>query len=81
MYFYGQKRQWTCYWLETVRLQLSKVIRNLIGLPFIFELNLFATMTYVKTFHIFISDVKVLEGIVAFVMKKGSQYSQLFNYM
>ena len=38
-------------------------------------------MTYVKTFHIFISDVKVLEGIVAFVMKKGSQYSQLFNYM
>ena len=48
---------------------------------FTFHIYLFATMTYVKTFHIFISDVKVLEGIVAFVMKKGSQYSQLFNYM
>ena len=86
MYFYGQKRQWTCYWLETVRLQLSKAMRNLFVLPFIFELldiqiNLFGTMRYVQTFHIFISDVKVLEGIVAFVMKKGSQYSQLFNYM
>ena len=81
MYFCGQKRQWTCYWLETVRLQLSKVMRNFIGLPLIFELNLFGTMWYVQTFYIFILDVKVLEGIVAFVMKKGSQYSQLFNYM
>ena len=43
--------------------------------------NLFGTMRYVQTFHNFILDVKVLEGIVAFVMKKGSQYSQLFNYM
>ena len=42
---------------------------------------LFGTMRYVPTFHIYILDVKVLEGIVAFVMKKGSQYSQLFNYM
>ena len=43
--------------------------------------NLFGTMRYVQSFHISILDVKVLEGIVAFVMKKGSQYSQLFNYM
>ena len=48
---------------------------------FTFYIYLFGTMRYVQTFHIFISDVKVLEGIVAFVMKKGSQYSQLFNYM
>ena len=80
MYSYGQKRQWTCYWQEIVRLQLSKVIKNFSGLPLIFEL-LFGTMRYVPTFHIYILDVKVLEGIVAFVMKKGSQYSQLFNYM